>query len=102
MFDVDVRSDIRIESVRDLRSAEHVVSADRIDDRRVRITTDLDAAAVGDLCAARLGTDEVTSLAPVPPDWDEVFIALVGDGDGQADSGADASRQNVGTETVAR
>lgn len=77
LFDVDFTSDVRAEAVRKLDATEDFVDAIRIEDRTVRITSNLDDAEVQRICAERLTDYEVSSLTLVPPDWDEVFIRLV-------------------------
>ncbi|MGA9275570.1 ABC transporter ATP-binding protein, partial [Ilumatobacter sp.] len=76
-FDVSFAGDVRSESIRELRTVDAVVHAHRVDDRTVRITSAGEAGDVQQLCTDALPTYEIESIAAVPPDWDDVFIALV-------------------------
>lgn len=92
LIDVDFKSDVRAEAVRELASTDGIAAAERIEYRTVRITSDLDDTEARRLCEERVPSNEVSSLTVVPPDWDEVFINLV---EGQA---ADAERTAPGGE----
>ncbi|WP_051062733.1 ABC transporter ATP-binding protein [Ilumatobacter nonamiensis] len=99
-FDVSFTDDVRAEAIRELRDHDAVVSAERIGDRVVRITTNVDAEELQRVCSAVLPSCEVASTAAVPPDWDEVFIALVDAPDREQTIDADGSAAELAHESA--
>ena len=79
LFDVEFDEDLRYEFVRSLRADPNVTQVVRDSDRTLAITLSSDGPTVVELCESIDPQLRPTVTSERPPDWDEVFIALVGD-----------------------
>ena len=78
LFDVEFDRDLRYEYVRSMREHPSVASVVRDGDRTLEVAIRADGPSVVELTEAIDPDIRPTATSERPPDWDEVFISLVG------------------------
>ena len=78
LFDIEFDQDLRYEYVRRVREHPSVAGVVRDGDRTLAVTIRADGPNVVELCEAVDPELRPTAISERPPDWDEVFISLVG------------------------